>query len=88
LVRQADGIRLCEQALAVDPLVEQARRVLIRAYLDVDDPVAAEQLADTSRGDEAVPRSSWRFTGGTGLPRARRLRSALREARLHPTTRD
>ena len=56
LGRQADGIRLCEQALAVDPLVEQARRVLIRAYLDVEDPVAAEQLADTSRGDEAVPR--------------------------------
>ena len=55
--RQADGIRLCEQALAVDPLVEQARRVLIRTYLDLEDPVAAEQLADASRGDEAVPRA-------------------------------
>ena len=55
--RQADGIRLCEQALAVDPLVQQARRVLIRTYLDVEDPVAAEQLADASRGDEAVPRA-------------------------------
>ena len=55
--RQADGIRLCEQALAVDPLVEQARRVLIRTYLDIEDPVAAEQLADASRGDEAVPRA-------------------------------
>jgi TolB-like protein len=57
LGRQADAIRLCEQALAVDPLVEEARRVLIRTYLDVDDPVAAEQLADTARGDEAVPRA-------------------------------
>jgi len=55
--RQADGIRLCEQALAVDPLLQQARRVLIRTYLDVEDPVAAEQLADASRGDEAVPRA-------------------------------
>ncbi len=55
--RQADAIRLCEQALAVDPLIEEARRVLIRTYLDVDDPVAAEQLADASRGDEAVPRA-------------------------------
>ncbi|HWV93659.1 MAG TPA: hypothetical protein VNZ24_05055, partial [Vicinamibacterales bacterium] len=55
--RQADGIRLCEQVLAVDPLLQQARRVLIRTYLDVEDPVAAEQLADASRGDEAVPRA-------------------------------
>jgi TolB-like protein len=55
--RQADGIRLCEQALAGDPLVEQARRVLIRTYLDIEDPIAAEQLADTSRGDEAVTRA-------------------------------
>jgi len=61
LGRQADGIRLCEQALAVDPLLEQARRVLIRAYLDVEDPVAAEELADTSRGDEAVPRTFLAF---------------------------
>ena len=61
LGRQADGIRLCEQALAVDPLLEQARRVLIRAYLDIEDPVAAEQLADTSRGDEAVPRAFLAF---------------------------
>ena len=36
---------------------QQARRVLIRTYLDIEDPVAAEQLADTSRGDEAVPRA-------------------------------
>ena len=35
--------------------------MLIRAYLDIEDPVAAEQLADTSRGDEAVPRAFMAF---------------------------
>jgi hypothetical protein len=81
LGRLADGIRLCEQALAVDPLLEQARRMLIRIYLDIDDPVAAEELADTSRGDEAVPRAFLAFTGGTGLPRERRPTKRSKEAR-------
>ena len=57
LGRHAEGIRLCEQALVVDPLLEEARRVLIKAYLDVEDLDAGEELAADSRGDTAVPRA-------------------------------
>jgi TolB-like protein len=70
LGRYAEGIRLCEHALAVDPLMEEARRVLIRAYLDVEDLAAAEELAEASRGETAVPRTlialykkNWRDAG-------------------------
>jgi TolB-like protein len=57
LGRHAEAIRLCEQALAVDPLMEEARRILIKAYLEVDDLAAAEQLAEASHGESAVPRT-------------------------------
>ena len=43
--RQAEGIRYCEQALAIDPLLEAARRILIQGYLAVDDLAAAKQLS-------------------------------------------
>lgn len=55
--QDADGIRYCEQALAIDPLLEAARRMLIMSYLDVDDPAAAQQLIDASRGETAVPQT-------------------------------
>ena len=55
--QDADGIRYCEEALAIDPLLEAARRLLIISYLDVDDPAAAQQLIDASRGETAVPRT-------------------------------
>lgn len=44
--QDADGIRYCEQALAIDPLLEAARRLLIISYLDVDDPAAAQRWND------------------------------------------
>jgi TolB-like protein len=53
----AGGIRLCEEALAIDPLVEEARRLLIKAYLDLDDLAAAQQLAASSRGESSVPQA-------------------------------
>ena len=55
--RQAEGIRYCEQALAIDPLLEAARRILIQGYLDLDEPAAAQQAIDQSRGEAAVPRT-------------------------------
>ena len=55
--RQADGIRYCEQALAIDPLLEAARRISSRGYLDLDDSAAAQQVIDQSRGEAAVPRT-------------------------------
>jgi TolB-like protein len=73
LGRHAEAIRLCEQALAVDPLMEEARRILIRTYLDVDDLAAAEQVAEASHGETAVPRTlialhkkDWRAAGEAG----------------------
>jgi hypothetical protein len=38
----------CEQALALDPQSERARRYLVRFYLDLEDVVAAEQVADAA----------------------------------------
>jgi len=42
----AEGIRLGEQALALDPASESTRRALIRAYLTVGDADAALQVAE------------------------------------------
>jgi len=53
----AEAILHCEQALSVDPLMVEARRLLVKAYLDVEDPVAAEEVAQASRGETAVPRA-------------------------------
>jgi TolB-like protein/Tfp pilus assembly protein PilF len=66
----AAAIQLCEQAIAADPLLEEVYRVLIRAYLDVEDLAAAQDIADASPGDEFVPRTllalyqqDWREAG-------------------------
>ena len=84
--RQADGIRLCEQALAVDPLLQQARRMLIDLSRHRGSS-GGGGVADTSRGDEAVPRAflafyrrDWTAAGGRPTKRSR-------EARRHRTTR-
>jgi TolB-like protein/Tfp pilus assembly protein PilF len=44
--RFADAILNCERALAIDPQSEEARRHLVRSYLDLDDVAAARELAD------------------------------------------
>ena len=83
LGRQAEAIRFCEQALAVDPLMEEARRLLIRAYLDVDNAAAAELIAEASRGETAVPRTlialhrkDWRAAGEAAYEALARRTSA------------
>ena len=43
--RSAEGIRLNEQALMLDPASESTRRALIRAYLSVGDAEAASEIA-------------------------------------------
>jgi TolB-like protein/DNA-binding winged helix-turn-helix (wHTH) protein/cytochrome c-type biogenesis protein CcmH/NrfG len=43
--RQADGIRLLEQTLGLDPLSEWTRRLLMRGYLSLGDPRTARQVA-------------------------------------------
>jgi TolB-like protein/DNA-binding winged helix-turn-helix (wHTH) protein len=43
--RFADGVKFGEQALALDPRSEWTRRVLIRAYLNIGDLVAARRIA-------------------------------------------
>ncbi len=48
LGQSADGIESAERALELDPLAEDLRRGLVRAYLDVDDVHAAEQVADAA----------------------------------------
>jgi TolB-like protein len=58
LGRQAEAIKLCEQALAVDPLSVEARRLLVRAYIAVGEVVTAEQLVDADRGETGVLRAA------------------------------
>ena len=48
--REAQGVSYCERALAVDPLSEETRRLLTKAYLDLGDEHAAADVAgDPSR---------------------------------------
>ena len=54
--QSANGIRYCEEALAIDPLLEDTRRVLIRAYVNLGDVQAARQLVGESF-DEVSPRA-------------------------------
>ena len=42
----AIGIRYCEEALALDPLLEETRRELIHHYLQLGDVPAAESLIE------------------------------------------
>jgi TolB-like protein/Tfp pilus assembly protein PilF len=55
--RQAEAIKLCEQALAIDPLSVEARRLLVRAYLEVGELATAEQLVDADHGETGVLRA-------------------------------
>jgi TolB-like protein len=54
--QSANGIRYGEEALALDPLLEDTRRVLIRTYVYFGDPRAARQLVGESF-DELSPRA-------------------------------
>jgi TolB-like protein/Tfp pilus assembly protein PilF len=54
--QDANGIRYGEEALALDPLLEDTRRVLIRAYVNLGDAQAARQLVGESF-DEVSPRA-------------------------------
>ena len=51
--RIADGIRLAEQALRLDPMSTAVRGVLIHMYLDVGDLPAAEQLLANDQNQSA-----------------------------------
>jgi TolB-like protein len=54
----ASGIRYGEEALARDPLLENTRRILLVAYLDLGDRRAAEQVAEFAE-QRLSPRSLW-----------------------------
>jgi len=54
--QSANGIRYGEEALALDPLLEDTRRVLIRTYVNLGDAQAAWQLVGESF-DELSPRA-------------------------------
>ncbi len=54
--QSANGIRYGEEALALDPLLEETRRVLIRTYVNLGDAQAARQLVGESF-DEVSPRA-------------------------------
>jgi TolB-like protein/DNA-binding winged helix-turn-helix (wHTH) protein/Tfp pilus assembly protein PilF len=47
--KAADGIKLLEQALSIDPLAEWARGLLVRAYLNVGEPAAARQVVHDAK---------------------------------------
>jgi tetratricopeptide (TPR) repeat protein len=52
--RIADGIRLAEQALRLDPTSTAVRSILIHMYLDVGDLSAAEQLLANSSQNQSA----------------------------------
>jgi TolB-like protein/DNA-binding winged helix-turn-helix (wHTH) protein len=52
--RIADGIRLAEQALRLDPTSTAVRSLLIHMYLDVGDLRAAEQLLANSKQNQSA----------------------------------
>jgi TolB-like protein/Tfp pilus assembly protein PilF len=54
----ASGIRYAEEALARDPPLENTRRLLIGAYLDLRDRQAAERVAGFAE-DRLSPRGLW-----------------------------
>lgn len=56
LGQAADAIEYGERALALDPLGEELRRALLRAYLVVDDLSAAEDLADSAAYESTARR--------------------------------
>ena len=49
LGEMAEGIKLLEQALSLDPSSEWTRRLLIRTYLSVGDAKAARNVADSAK---------------------------------------
>jgi DNA-binding winged helix-turn-helix (wHTH) protein/tetratricopeptide (TPR) repeat protein len=51
--RMADGIRLAEQALRLDPTSAAVRSVLVHMYLDIGDLRAAELLLDATQNQSA-----------------------------------
>src|SRR5262245_51070215 len=66
----ASGLRYCEAALTLDPLLEDTRRIMIQAYARLGDLAAAEQLVGESFGEpppRALPvlisRRDWRLAG-------------------------
>jgi TolB-like protein len=66
----SEAIKYLELAIKLDPLANWARRVLMRAYLDIDDERAAESvLAETTRLTAimqlplAIYRKEWRRAG-------------------------
>src|SRR6185295_1887030 len=54
----ASGIRYGEEALALDPLLDNVRWQLISGYLDLGDRRAAEQIAASPR-DDLSPFQLW-----------------------------
>jgi TolB-like protein/Tfp pilus assembly protein PilF len=50
LAREAQAVLHCERALAVDPLSEEARRLLTKVYLDLRDERAAADVAGDPDG--------------------------------------
>ncbi len=54
LGQTAAGIEYGERALSLDPLSEGTRRMLVRAYLDVGDVVAAQQVVDEADHELSV----------------------------------
>ena len=86
----ANGIRYWEQALALDPLLEDTRRALIRAYVDLGDLPAAEQLIE-DEGLEPSPRrllllmyeGDWRQAGEVAYESLASRTVSARDMGLH-----
>lgn len=89
LGQTADGIELGEHALSLDPLSEDVRHSLIRAYLDVGDEAAARTLVADATHELAVRRvpillfqRDWRGAGEAAYDAQERLIVTPRESPL------
>ena len=66
----AEAVRRCEEALALDPLLEESRRFLIHQYLLLGEPDVAESLVESPGGEPSlralpilIDRQDWRRAG-------------------------
>ena len=85
--RQADAIRLCEQALAVDPLAAEARLHLIKDYHELGESAAAEQVAGEAGRDSVVPQVLFQMYERDWVRAGEGAYDAIAGGRLHQVLR-
>jgi TolB-like protein/Tfp pilus assembly protein PilF len=83
--RLADGVMYCEQALAIDPQSAEARLHLIRAYHELGETAAVEQLAGEAGRDSVVPQVLLQMYAGDWVRAGEGAYDAIARRTVSPT---